>query len=317
MNRTGLSIEMKIVLLLVGALLVQDVILVVMFFSGARPTVMLTTLGVTLLFAIAVAAGWGGALSRAVDTLTRACFAARKGDTRVLTILPRSDELRALNDEINELVGELRDLEELRERARVEGDLATRVEEAAPDLLHASQELLVALKELSEGSAAQADILRRTAGSLNQARMHLRGVVEAAQTGSTDADVAEKLRALGSLSREMELLADGLVDEVTRPSLDEAAVARTVNGIRDSARTMAEIARQAAGPLERRRSDIEATSRALTALDAGEAVRADAARVTQLMDRSAGSGFRTATRLAGILRTLGIEIEARRRMRRE
>lgn len=317
MNRTGLSIEMKIVLLLVGGLLVQDVIVVAMFFAGARPTTILITLGVTLLFAIAIAAAWGGGVTRAIDALTRACFAARRGDTRVLTVLPRSDELRALNDEINELVELVRRVDELSRRADAEAGLSTRVEEAAPDLLHASQELLVSLKELGEGASAQSDILRRTAGALGQARMLLQGITDAGRRDAGASDIAEKLRALGSLSRDAELLADGLVDEVTRPSPDEAAVARAVNGIRDVARTMAEVALQAAGPLERRQGELEAAARALEALDAGETARADAARVAQLMDRSAGTGFRTATRLAGVLRKLGIEIEARRRARRD
>jgi hypothetical protein len=315
-NRTGLSIEMKIVLLTVGALLVQDIILVAMFFAGASPTAILITMGVALLFAVAVAASWAGGVARAVDALTRACFAARKGDTRVLTVLPRGDELRALNDEINELVAVVRDVEELRRGVELEGELASRAEEAAPDLLHASQELLVSLKELSEGASAQSEILRRTAGALAQARMLLTGVAASGEGDLTAGEVAEKLRALGTLAKDAELLADGLVDDVTRPSLDEAAIARGVNGLRDVARTIAEVALQAAAPLERRRSDAEAAARAVTALDGAEVSRADAARVAQLMDRSAGGGFRAATRLATMLRSIGIEIEARRRMRR-
>jgi methyl-accepting chemotaxis protein len=314
-NRTGLSIEMKIVLLLVGALLVQDVILVVMFFAGARPTVMLVALGVTLLFAVAIAAAWAGGVTRAIDALSRACFAARKGDTRVLTVLPRSDELRALNDEINELVAVVRDVEELREQVELESGVARRTEESTPDLLHASQELLVSLKELSEGAGAQGDILRRIATALQEMRLLVEGI--AGPGGEDASDAAQKLRSLGTLARDAEGLADNLVDEVTRPSLDEAAIARTVNGLRDVARTMADVALQAAGPLERHRSSREAAGRALSVLERGDAARADAARVAQLMERSAGGGFRAATRLASVLRRIGIELEARGHMRRD
>ncbi|MBD3366717.1 MAG: hypothetical protein GF405_00915 [Candidatus Eisenbacteria bacterium] len=315
MNRTGLSIEMKIVLLLVSTLLIQDAILVAMFLAGARPTAILITLGVTLLFAVAIAAGWAGGVARAIDALTRACFAAKKGDTRVLTVLPRSDELRALNDEINELVGLVQQADELRKRVELEGAFADRAEEAAPGLLHASHELLVSMKELSEGAAAQKDILRRTAGALAEARAVLQSASSSDGRDEGTGDVAEKLRALSTLSREVELLADGLMDEVTRPSFDEAAIARAVNGMRDAARTMAEVGLQAAPPLERRRSELDAASRALEAVERGEVARADAARVAQLMDRSAGGGMRTATRMATLLRKLGIEIEARKRIR--
>ena len=131
-------------------------------------------------------------------------------------------------------------------------------------------------------------------------------------------DPAPRLKSLGALARETELLADAVVDEVARPSIDEASLARAVNGLRDAARTMAQVAVQAVGPLEKRREDAEAALKAADRIITAESEKADGSRVAELMERSARNGLAEATRLATTLRKLGVVLEAyaaRRRSR--
>ena len=69
-----------------------------------------------------------------------------------------------------------------------------------------------------------------------------------------------------------------------------------------------------------RRGEIHAGSdafgRALEQLDAAERHRGDAARVAELMDRSAGSGIGEGGRLASALKRLGLALESYERQRR-
>lgn len=318
MERAGPSIEFKVVLLVAAAVVVQDLILLAMYLSGATALAIEAALGGALILAILVAAVWGNAIARAVRRLTRACFVARQGDTSVLAELTRTDELGQLNDEINRLVVALRMLAEERS-VLVEGsDVADTAARLAPELLRSSQGILVSLKELKEGASAESDILRKVAGRLGDARSSLKTIVGPEGTTPSTDEVAVKLRSLSALSREIELLADAVVDEAARPQIDDASLARAVNGVRDAARTMAEVAGQAALPLARAQSDREAAAGALGHLEVAERGRADAGRVAELMNRSAQSGISEGGRLASALRRLGLALESyelRRRVR--
>ena len=316
MERTGPSIEIKIVLLVVAILVLQDLLLLAMYLAGAQPAAIQIVLGGLLVLSVVVVAVWGNALSRAVRRLVRACYVARHGDTGVLSDLTRTDELGQLNDEINKLVTLIGDSTDTRSELTSSKDVIEELERAAPEIMRSSHELLASLKELSEGAAAEIAILRKVAGCLGEARGLVAGVARGASGNPPPGDPAARLRSLGSLAREAELLADAVVDEVARPSIDEASLARAVNGLRDAARTMAQVASQAVGPLEKRREDAEAALKAADRIITAETEKADGSRVAELMEKSARSGLTEATRLATNLRKLGIVLEAYAAMRR-
>jgi methyl-accepting chemotaxis protein len=300
---------MKVVLLVATALLLQDVVLVAMYVAGARPATIQTVLGGLLVLAIVVAAVWGNALSRAVRRLTRACYVARKGDTGVLSELTRTDELGQLNDEINKLVGELRAGLHAREVVEASAGVVREVESLAPEVTRSCHDLLVSLKELREGAAAELSILRKIAGYTGEARAAMAEVVgENTESGSSE-DAAIRVGSIGSLAREVDLLADRVVDEISRPDVDEASLARAVNGLRDAARTMSQVAAQASTLLERRGADLKAISRAAELVADAEEQRADSGRVAELMERSAAGGLNEATRLAALIRRLGSALQ--------
>ena len=318
MERTGPSIEVKVVLLIGAALVLQDFVLFAMYVGGARPVTIQLALGGVLAVSLVVAAVWGSALVRAVRRLVRACYVARHGDTGVLSELTRTDELGQLNDEINRLVVLLRDSADTRSELTSSKDVIEELERTAPEIMRSSHELLVSLKELREGSAAEIAILRKVAGCLSEARGLVADVARGGGGNLPLGDAAARLKSLGSLARETELLADAVVDEVARPSIDEASLARAVNGLRDAARMMAQVAAQAVGPLERRKEDAEAALKAADRIITAETEKADGSRVAELMERSARNGLAEATRLATTLRKLGVVLEAyaaRRRAR--
>jgi methyl-accepting chemotaxis protein len=315
-ERSGPSIEFKVVLLVAAAVVVQDLVLLAMYLSGATPLAMQAVLGGMLVLAIVIAAVWGNAIARAVRRLTRACFVARHGDTSVLAELTRTDELGQLNDEINRLVVAIRTLAEERGALAEGADVADTAAGLTPELLRSSHGILVSLKELKEGASAEVDILRKVAGRLAETRSGLMGVAGPEGEPRSTGEIGTKLSSLSALSREIELLADTVVDEVARPEIDDASLARAVNGVRDAARTMAEVAAQASEPLARARSDREAAARALEQLSAAEEARADAARVAELMSRSAGGGIGDGGRLAAALKRLGLALESYERLKR-
>jgi methyl-accepting chemotaxis protein len=309
-ERSGPSIEFKIVLLVASAVLAQDLVLLAMYLSGAAPLAVQAALGGLLVLALVAAAVWGNAVARAVRRLTRACFVARHGDTSVPAELTRTDELGQLNDEINRLVAVIRDLTAERRTLAECADVAATAEGIAPELLRSSHGVLVSLKELREGASAEIEIMRKVAGRLAQMRAGLTEIVGTGSAARPGGDIDTRLRSLGSLSREIELLADAVVDEVARPQIDEPSLARAVNGIRDAARTMAEVAAQAAEPLARAVADRAAAATALEQAGAAEEARADAARVAELMDRSAAAGIAEGGRLASALKRLGLALES-------
>jgi hypothetical protein len=310
MERSGPSIEFKIVLLMAAAVVVQDVVLLAMYLSGAPARAVQGALGGLLVLALIAAGVWGNAVARAVRRLTRACFVARHGDTSVPAEITRTDELGQLNEEINRLVALIRDLT-TENRTLAEGaDVAQTAESIAPELLRSSHGVLVSLKELREGASAETEMLRKIAARLTRMRA---GLTEIAGTGVVPrhaTDMGTRLQSLGSLSREIELLADAVVDEVARPRIDEASLARAVNGMRDAARTMAEVAAQAAEPLARAAADRKAAATALEQAGAAEEARADAARIAELMNRSAASGIAEGGRWTSALRRLGLALES-------
>jgi methyl-accepting chemotaxis protein len=315
-ERAGPSIEFKVVLLVAAAVVVQDLILLAMYLSGASPVAIQAALGGVLVLAILVAAVWGNAIARAVRRLTRACFVARHGDTSVLAELTRTDELGQLNDEINRLVVALRALAEERGALAEGADVAETAAGLAPDLLRTSHGILVSLKELREGASAESDIMRKVAGRLAATRSRLTEVAGRGGASGAGGEIGTKLSSLAALSREIELLADAVVDEVARPEIDDASLARAVNGVRDAARTMAEVAGQAVEPLSRARAHREAAAAALEHLEAADEGRADAARVAELMNRSSESGIREGSRLASVLKRLGLALESYGRRQR-
>ncbi|MCK4408511.1 MAG: hypothetical protein KAW67_00405, partial [Candidatus Eisenbacteria sp.] len=153
MERSGPSIEVKVVLLVVAALVLQDVVLLAMYVGGARPVTIQLALGGVLVVSLVVAAVWGNALVRAVRRLVRVCYVARQGDTGVLSELTRTDELGQLNDEINRLVVLLRDSTDTRSELTSSKDVIEELERTAPEIMRSSHELLVSLKEVREGAA--------------------------------------------------------------------------------------------------------------------------------------------------------------------
>lgn len=310
LERSGLSLEMKVVLLVVAVLVIQNGIVLAMYLGGAAPATIQLVLGGFIVLSLVIAAVWGNALSRAVRRLTRACYVARRGDTGVLSEPARTDEIGELNDEINKLVVLLRGFQDARAELSSGRDVIEELERSAPDIVRSSQEILVSLKELREGAVAEAAILRKVAGCLAEARDLVADIARTPSGLPSADDSAQRLKSLGALARETELLADQVVDEVARPRVDEGALARAVNGLRDAARTMAEVAALAAGPLERRRADAEAALKAVDRLMSAESEKADGTRVAELMGRSAESGLSEATRLAATLRRLGIVLEA-------
>lgn len=309
-QRSGPSIEVKIVLLAACVVVAQDLILLAMYLAGATAITIQAVLGALLVFTVVVAAVWGNAVARAIRRLTRACFVADRGDVHVLTEPDRTDEIGELNDEINRLVMSLKTLKDAESELGIASGVTTAATEAAPDALHAAHEVVVSLKELKEGAAAEAAILRRVAGSLGEARTLLAQVAGRVDGGLSGDDIVSRLHALGGGAREAELLADMVVDEAARADIDEAALARAVNGLRGAVRTMAGVAADAAGLLEQRGADARAASGALARLADAEVAKSDAARVAELMDRSAARGFNEGSRLAATLRRLGLVLEA-------
>jgi hypothetical protein len=310
MERSGPSIEVKVVLLVAAVLIAQDLLLLGMYLAGARAEAIQIVLGAVVALSLVAAAVWGNALARAVRRLGRACYVARHGDTTVLSDLTRTDELGQLNDEINKLVVLLRDSADTRSELLTSKEVIDQLERAAPEIIRSSHELLVSLKELREGASAEIEILRKVAGRLGEARGLVAQVARGASGNPPPGDPAARVKSLGSLARETEMLADVVVDEVARPSVDEASLARAVNGLRDTARTMAQVAAQAVEPLEKRREDSEAALRAADRIIGAESDKADGTRVAELMEKSAGNGLAEATRLATTLRKLGVVLEA-------
>ena len=310
MERSGPSIEMKVVLLVVAALLVQDLVLLVLYVSGAHPQVIQIVLGAVLAFSLVVAAVWGNAISRAIRRLTRACYVARKGDVAVLADLTRTDELGQLNSEINRLVILLREAAGTRAELGAGRDVVDELERTAPEIMRSSHELLISLRELNEGAEAETAIMRKVSGRLQEARELVERVALAEDDGADAREAATRLAAMEALASEAELLADSILDEVARPSVDEAALARVVNSLRNSVRDMAAAASLSVEPLRKRREDLECALRALDRLDEAEKERADASRVAELMSGSASGGMSEASRLAGHLRRLGIALQA-------
>jgi methyl-accepting chemotaxis protein len=310
LERSGPSIEVKVVLLVAAAVVLQDLILLAMYLAGARPTTIQIVLGGLLVLAIVLSAVWGNALSRAVRRLTRACYVARKGDTKVLSGISRTDELGELHGEINMLIDVLRELSVDRGDLESTREVVRELERSAPEMTRSSHELLVSLKELREGAAAESSILRKIAGYTAKARAGVPEVGGEVPDCRASYDAAARLKSIEGLARELELLADRVVDEIARPEVDETSLARAVNGLRDAARTMSEVAEQASVHLERRRSDLEALRRSAELVDAVSLERADGGRVAELMERSAANGLTEATRLASLLRKLGTALRS-------
>ena len=310
MQRSGPSVEFKIVILVAAVVVVQDLVLVAMYLAGASPVAIQAVLGGLLILTVTIAAVWGNAVTRALRRLIRACFVARQGDVQVLSEPDRTDEIGELNDEINRLVLSFKALSRVESELSVASGVTETATEATPDALHAAHEALVAIKELKEGASAEGAILRRVAGALGEARTLLSQVAGRVEGGLSGDDVASRLNALRAAGREAELLSDAIVDEAARVEIDEAALARSVNGLRDTVRTMADVAGDAASLLEQRSADARAAGLALARLGEAESARSDAARVADLMDSSAARGLNEATRLASSLRKLGLVVEA-------
>jgi HAMP domain-containing protein len=309
MERSGPSIEVKVVLLVLAAVGAQDLLLLGMYLSGARPTAIQIALGGLLILALVGAAVWGNALVRAIRRLSRACYVARHGDTRVLSELTRTDELGELNDEINRMVALLSRSEDTCDELALSGDVIEELERVAPEIMRSSHELLVSLKELREGAVAEGAILRKVSGCLGEAKGLVAGVAGMGE-GRTAKDPAARLKSIGTLAREIDILGDSVVDEAARPSVDEGALARAVNGLRDASRTMAQLAAESAGSLERRSDDAEAALKAADRIMTAESEKTDGSRVAELMEQSAHKGLAEATRLTASLRKLGIALEA-------
>jgi HAMP domain-containing protein len=310
-ERSGPSIETKVVALVAAVLIVQDVVLLVAYTAGASAIVVEIILGGLLALGIVTAAVWGNAVARAARRLTRACYVARKGDTRVLAELTRTDELGQLNNEINRLVEQLRELNAEKAELSRGADVSGELERSAPELARSAHDLLVSLKELREGASAEASLLRKLSASLGEARLLISEALERCAPGPAD-DAASRLGALEGLSREIDLLADRVVDEVARPDIDEATLARAINGLRDAARTMSQVASQASFYLEGRRSDLETLRRTGALVEQAEVHKSDGSRVAELMEKSAGGGLNEATRLAALVRRLGAALQTRR-----
>jgi HAMP domain-containing protein len=309
MERSGPGLALKIAIAAVAGLVVQDVIVVALWSRRAETAELALALAAVLALTLVLAAVWGGSLAHALRQLARSCYVARKGDTHVLVQMPRADEIGQVNEEINRLVVLVRDLTEVQTGLSASAAVADAVNQSAPDLLRTSQDALVSLKELREGASAGGMILSRVAGRVEQARRVMEQVARPLGVRGAPEEIALRLKALERLSHEVELLADQVVDEVARPSIDEAALAREVNGLRDAARTMAEVAGHALPYLERRRLDAEAAEQAVEGLTVAGVEAQDGVRVGELMERSAASGMSAATRLASSLRRIGVVLE--------
>lgn len=309
-RRSGPSIEVKVVILVAAVIVAQDLLLLGMHLAGARPSANLVARCSVLVLSVFIAAVWGNAIARAIRRLTRACFVAQRGDVNVLSEPTRSDEIGELNHEMNALIGELRSLTGCRSDLAAAGLVTDAANDAAPQALRSSHDLLVSLKELKEGAAAEAAILRKIAGSLGEARTMVGQIAGHVDGGLASDEVADKLRAFRGAAREAEILADAVVDEAARREIDAAALARAVNGLRDAVRTMADVSGQAASLLEQRRADARAAGIALERLADAESQKSDGGWVAELMDRSAARGLSEATRLAATLRKLGLTLEA-------
>lgn len=315
MERGGPSIEIKLVALVAGVLIVHDVVLLVLYLNGTAPNIIQIVLGAVIVPALIIVAVWGNSIGRAIRRLSWVCRSAREGDTNLLTVLHRTDEIGQLNDDINELVIKLRRLGETERTLGSSRQLVDTIVMTAPDLLRASQEVLVAMKELKEGAGAETSVLRRASRHLTEAG-GLLGRLTATATDAPEAGIAAKLKALGGLRREIELLSDQIMDEVARPDIDAAALARAVNGLRDASRILADVAEEAAPALESKLADIRVAIAATGFIETADEERQDGARIAELMQRSAGSGIGAATRLAGALHQLGVVLEAYEAQRR-
>lgn len=316
MRRAGPSLEVKVVILVTAVIVAQDLILLAMQLAGARPSAGLVARCSVLVLSVFIAAVWGNAIARAIRRLTRACFVAQRGDVNVPLELERSDEIGELNHEINALIAELRSLSGARTELAASSAVTDAATDAAPQALRSVHELLVSLKELKEGAAAETAILRKVSGSIGEARTLVGQVAGRVEGGLASDEVAEKLRSFRGAAREAELLADAVVDEVSRREVDPGALARAVNGLRDAVRTMSEVSTEAAGLLEQRRADSRAAAVALDRLADAEAQKSDGGWVAELMDRSAARGLSEATRLASTLRKLGLTLEAYKERRK-
>jgi hypothetical protein len=316
LQRSGPSIEVKIVILVAAIVVVQDLVLLAMYVGGATPPAMQATLGGLLVLAVIVSAVWGNAVARSLRRLTRACLVARKGDVRVLSEPDRTDEIGELNDEINRLVVALRSLALVESELSVASNVTDAAVDVAPGALHSAHDVLVSAKELREGASAEVAILRRVAGALADARTLLEQVSGRSEGAFAADDITTRLAALRSGARELEIHSDSVIDEVARVQMDEAALARAVNALRSTARAMSGVAADASDLLGQRAADARAASAALDRMGEAESARADATRVAELMDRSASQGLREAGGLAANLRRLGVVLEAYEQRRR-
>ncbi len=309
MERGGPAIEIKFVTLVAGVLIVHDVVLLVLYLGGTPPTIIQIVLGAIIIPALIVVAVWGNSVGRAIRRLSWVCRAAKAGDTNLLTVLHRTDEIGQLNDDINSLVVQLRHLGETERTLGSSRQLVDAIVRTAPDLLRASQEVLVSMKELKEGAGAETSVLRRASRNLTEAG-GLLGRLTSTGAEASGEGIAAKLKALGGLRREIEILSDQIMDEVARPHIDAATLARAVNGLRDASRVLADVAEQAAPALEAKLGDIRVAVAATGYIETADEERQDGARIAELMQRSAGSGIGAATRLASALHELGVVLEA-------
>ncbi|MCD4690754.1 hypothetical protein K8S17_04760 [bacterium] len=315
MERGGPNIEIKLVALVAGVLVVHDVVLVAMYVSGASPTIIQIVLGAIIVPALIVAAVWGNTLGRAIRRLSWVCRAAKAGDTNLLTVLPRTDEIGQLNDEINSLIVQLRQLGESERTLDSSRQLVDTIVQTTPELLRASQDVLVSMKELKEGAGAESSVLRRSARNLVEAG-GLLGRLTATESAAPEDGIAAKLKSLGGLKREVEILSDQIMDEVARPKIDATTLARAVNGLRDASRILADVAEQAVPALEARLADVRVAIAATAYIETADEERQDGARIAELMQRSASGGISAATRLATALHQLGVVLEAHEVRRR-
>jgi len=309
MERGGPSIEIKLVTLVAGVLVVHDVVLLALYLNGTPPTIIQIVLGAIIVPALIVVAVWGNSIGRAIRRLSWVCRSAKEGDTNLLTVLHRTDEIGQLNDDINSLVVQLRHLGETERTLGSSRRLVDAIVRTAPDLLRASQEVLVSMKELKEGAGAETSVLRRASRNLTEAG-GLLGRLTSTGGGAEEDGIAAKLKALGGLRREIEILSDQIMDEVARPQIDAVTLARAVNGLRDASRILADVAEQAAPALEAKLGDIRVAVAATGYIETADEERQDGARIAELMQRSAGSGIGAATRLASSLHELGVVLEA-------
>ncbi len=309
MERGGPTIEIKLVALVAGVLIVHDVVLLVLYLGGTPPNIIQIVLGAIVIPALIVVAVWGNSIGRAIRRLSWVCRAAKEGDTNLLTVLHRTDEIGQLNDDINSLVVQLRRLGETERTLGSSRQLVDAIVRTAPELLRASQEVLVSMKELKEGAGAETSVLRRASRNLSEAG-GLLGRLTSTGAEAREEGIATKLKALGGLRREIEILSDQIMDEVARPEIDATTLARAVNGLRDASRILADVAEQAAPALEAKLADIRVAVAATGYIETADEERQDGARIAELMQRSAGGGIGAATRLASALHQLGVVLEA-------